>query len=273
MANYLTDDAICLRVHDFSETSQIVGLFTRRHGLVPLIAKGAKRPSKKNTMSGPLDLLTSGEVVFVSPKDSAAAGQLGTLAAWELLNYRRELRSVLPALNAAMVCAEVTTHLVHPHDPHEGLFEELEAALELLVSSEQRARAAVAYLKAILTASGYWPQFGACLACGKAPLDASVRFSPRAGGILCASGCIVEHAGVLDELPGRIAMALDRLPAPTVLRANRPERLADESALSRALELLLSQVEAISDKPLRTRYLASSFLCAEFHGERRAKNK
>ncbi len=65
MATYVTDDGICLRVVDFSETSQIVGMFTRGHGLVPLIAKGAKRASKKNVMSGPLDLLTSGEVVFV----------------------------------------------------------------------------------------------------------------------------------------------------------------------------------------------------------------
>ena len=68
MANYVTDDAICLRVLDFSETSQIVGLLTRRHGLVPMIAKGSKRQSKKNSMSGPLDLLTSGEVVFVPAK-------------------------------------------------------------------------------------------------------------------------------------------------------------------------------------------------------------
>src|SRR3954447_11015522 len=69
MATYVTDDGICLRVTDFSETSQIVGMFTRRHGMVPLIAKGAKRASKKNVMSGPLDLLTSGEVVFVPARE------------------------------------------------------------------------------------------------------------------------------------------------------------------------------------------------------------
>src|ERR1051325_8908634 len=74
MANYVTDDAVCLRVTDFSETSQIVGLFTRRHGLVPMIAKGAKRQTKKNSMSGPLDLLTSGEVVFVPAKESGGNG-------------------------------------------------------------------------------------------------------------------------------------------------------------------------------------------------------
>src|SRR3954468_5784951 len=110
MATYLTDEGICLRVTDFSETSQIVGMFTRLHGVVPLIAKGAKRASKKNVMSGPLDLLTSGEVVFVPAKSGGGGGgvQLGTLAAWELTDHRRALRGNLAALNAAMMCAEIT---------------------------------------------------------------------------------------------------------------------------------------------------------------------
>ena len=201
MANYLTDEAICLRVTDFSETSQIVGLFTRRHGLVPLIAKGSKRQSKKNTMSGPLDLLTSGEVVFVPGKESDRAGgsgaaQLGTLAAWELADQRPGLRADLVGLNAAMLCAEVTTHLVHPHDPHEELFLELQAALELLALPSQRARGLVAYVKAVLVAAGFWPQFSGCLACGRAPGDAAVRFSPLAGGILCAGPASISDAAV-----------------------------------------------------------------------------
>ena len=80
MAHYQRDDGICLRVTDFSETSQIVGMFTRRHGLVPLIAKGSKRGSKRNVVSGPLDLLTSGEVVFVAAREmpGSAGGRAGT---------------------------------------------------------------------------------------------------------------------------------------------------------------------------------------------------
>src|SRR4051812_29696651 len=137
MATYVTDEGICLRVTDFSETSQIVGMFTRRHGLVPLIAKGAKRQSKKNVMSGPLDLLTLGEVVFVPAKETpgATGAQLGTLAAWELGDHQRALRGNLAGLNAAMICAEVTTHLLQPHDPHEDLFGELECAVQLLAGA------------------------------------------------------------------------------------------------------------------------------------------
>src|SRR6185369_6714054 len=103
------------------------------------------RQSKKNTMSGPLDLLTSGQVVFVPSKGPTGA-ELSTLAAWELVNHRTALRSNLAALNAAYVATELTTQLLHPNDPHPEVFEELEATLELLVTS-QRPRGLVAYAK------------------------------------------------------------------------------------------------------------------------------
>jgi len=287
MATYLTDDGICLRVTDFSETSQIVGMFTRRHGLVPLIAKGAKRASKKNVMSGPLDLLTSGEVVFVPAKEAGGGGagggvQLGTLAAWELADHRRALRGNLAALNAAMMCAEITTHLVHPLDPHEELFGELEAALALLgeemnwsnggEAAGSIGRVLVAYVKAALMAAGYWPQFGACLKCGKPPGDAPMRFSVRGGGILCGTngdGCHVEHAGMTMGVPGRVVVALERLPMPREMQAHRPERPADAAALHVALQMLLAQVEAVTDKGVRTRGLLGSI----FEGNAKRKTQ
>jgi DNA repair protein RecO (recombination protein O) len=275
MATYLTDEAICLRVTDFSETSQIVALFTRRHGLVPLIAKGSKRNSKKNTMSGPLDLLTSGEVVFVPAREQAITSapasssvQLGTLAGWDLANHRRALRSDYAALSAAMLFAEVTTSLVQPHDPHEDLFPELEAGLDLLTLPAQRARTAVAYVKAVLLSAGYWPSFALCLACGRTlgDPDAQVRFSPLAGGILCAD-CRLENSGKLIPVAARIAVALDRLPLPTHLLQHPPERTADEAALSQALALLLAQVELLAGRALRTRYVVSSIFVPTRPGE------
>jgi DNA repair protein RecO len=270
MANYITDEGICLRVTDFSETSQIVGMFTRAHGLTPLIAKGAKRSSKKNVMSGPLDLLTSGEVVFVPAKESpGVAAQLGTLAAWDLSDHRRALRKNLPGLNAAMVCAEVTTHLLQPHDPHEDLYVELEAALELLAApppppsaGTSPGRILLAYVKSALHAAGYWPRFGECLACGRPVADAPMRFAPRAGGILCATAdgrnCHIENPGPTTTVPGRVLLALDRLDLPTGLKQRPPERPADPAALLLALNLLLGQIEAITDKSVRTRYLLPS---------------
>ncbi len=272
MPTYLSDTAIVLRVTDFSETSQVVGVFARTHGLLPLIAKGSKRPSKKSTMSGPLDLLTSGEVVFISPKQTA---ELGTLHAWELADHRKTLRANLPGLNAAMVAAEVTLRLLQPLDPHPELYDELEAALKLL-GGPQFARGLLAYTKAALVAAGYAPQLEACALCGKSLATAAPEtptlFAPSAGGVVCTAcssrvptvasgrGGSATTTGYAHKttVPARILIALARLPAPSELLLRPSDRPADPAALSTALELLLSQIEALTDKPLKTRYLLPS---------------
>jgi DNA repair protein RecO (recombination protein O) len=267
MANYLTDRAICLRVTDFSETSQIVGLFTREHGLVPMIAKGSKRQNKKTSSSGPLDLLTSGEVVFIPAR--GAGPELATLASWELLHHHAALRRDLPALNAAMLCAEVTVLLVHPHDPHSDLFDQLEATLELLATA-QRTRALVAYVKSAIDAAGYAPQLETCLVCGKSlDSDMPLRFHPRAGGLTCASpsggrNCHLPGGAALSmAISGRIVAALRRLPTPLSLLAQAPRRPADAAALALAMEMQLLQVQSLTDKPIRTRYLLSTVFGAQ----------
>ena len=56
------DTAICIRTTDYSETSQIVTLFTKAAGKISAIAKGSKRP--KSAFDGPLEVLSYGRIVF-----------------------------------------------------------------------------------------------------------------------------------------------------------------------------------------------------------------
>ncbi len=242
-------------------------LFTRGHGLVPLIAKGAKRPSKEeydvgtagfaHGRTGGVCAGEGGGGIFGG--NQSRAGGDRSWGRWLPGNCRTiggRLRKSLAGLNAGMICAEVTTHLLQAHDPHEDLFMQFQAALDLLGENTQRARGLLAYVKAALVAAGYWPQFGECLACGRAVEAAgTVRFYPRAGGILCGN-CPRENRGAATVMPGRLVLALERLALPVELLANPPARPADKVALLTALEILLAQVEAITDKPLRTRYLA-----------------
>ncbi len=250
MADYITDHAICLRVTDFSETSQIVALFTAHHGIIGLIAKGSKRQSQKGSeaISAPLDLLTAGQVVFIAAKGTA---ELGTLTAWDLTDPRTALRTNLAALNAAYLAAEVTLGLLHVHDPHDDLFAQFEATLGLL-GSAQRPRALVAYLKAALSAAGYLPHLDACIVCGRRTAEQAVRYTTRGGGIVCQT---CPATGPTYAIPGRIALALDRLPSPVALAAAPPDRPADPAALELALNILLAQIEALLDRKLRTRGL------------------
>ena len=103
------DIAICIRTVDYSETSQIVTLFTRDHGKVDAIAKGAKRA--KSVFGGPLDIFSFGKIVF-----SDSQKGLSTLTEFEGKCVFWALRQRLFNLNGAFFAAELLTKFTHDHD-------------------------------------------------------------------------------------------------------------------------------------------------------------
>ncbi|MEZ0230471.1 MAG: DNA repair protein RecO, partial [Planctomycetota bacterium] len=62
-------DALVLRAIDYSETSQVAWFFTREHGRVHVIAKGARRP--RSPFEGALEPLVRGEILFYRKKRNA----------------------------------------------------------------------------------------------------------------------------------------------------------------------------------------------------------
>jgi len=176
----ITDTAIVIRRWDFSETSQTVSLFTREHGIIRGLAKGAKR--EKGDFSGGLDLLTRGEVVaIVKPgKD------LATLTAWHLQQLYPVLRTSLPANRAGLYMADLAHHLLSDHDPHPRLFDALANGLEQLQDQTQIEPAMLRLQWAALLEAGYTPELHRDAQTGEAmPEDAStLAFSAAAGGVV-----------------------------------------------------------------------------------------
>ena len=103
---------------EFSETSQIVTLFCAAHGLLRLIAKGARRSTKQRFAAG-LDLLELGEVGFVPPRGDA---QLGTLTDWAQQETFGAVRRELLRLYGALYAVELVTSLTEEADPHPELY-------------------------------------------------------------------------------------------------------------------------------------------------------
>ncbi len=248
MSNNIRDMGICLRVVDFSETSQVVTLFTRENGLQPAIAKGSKRPKKSGAgISGPLDLLTIGEMMFI-PKPT---GDLAILTSWDVQNYRPALRHDLPGLNRALLCAEITLNILQPHDPHPELFDDLDATLDMLAGPQCR-RAFLAYCLAALEHAGFSPAFSRCHVCGKPLLpDQPAQFFPHASTATCGQ---CDRPGERVRLPGNILLALSRLPRPSEMK-NMEARAGNAQALNTAQVLLLDQIELATDRKLKTRSL------------------
>src|SRR3954470_12209780 len=117
------DVCICLRKVEYSETSQILTLFGRNHGLMRVIAKGAHRKTKAGAskFSGGIDLLDVGDAVFSLHSER----ELSTLCEWELQEGHLELRRNLRAVYLGLYAAELVNALVEEHDPHPDVFDRL----------------------------------------------------------------------------------------------------------------------------------------------------
>ena len=203
------DTAICLRAVNYSETSQVVTLFTREHGKIAAMAKGSRRT--KSSFDGAIQAFSCGEVMF-TVKD--AGGQLAMLTEFSQQPRFRLLSQNLSALNAALFAAELTEKFLEEHDSHPELFDKLVKFLDTIQQAkEQNLTLAwlILYQLRLLEETGLAPVFNACINCGanvakassfrklspcQGPVprrgegverDRQCYFSSRENGVLCAA--------------------------------------------------------------------------------------
>jgi DNA repair protein RecO (recombination protein O) len=111
------DTAICIRALDYSETSQILTLFTRATGKISVIAKGSKRP--KSAFDGPVEVFSYGRIVF----SDSTREKLATLTEFEQQPGFADLANNLFALNCCLFGTELVNSLTNEYDPHPELFD------------------------------------------------------------------------------------------------------------------------------------------------------
>ena len=192
---FRTDRGIVIRLTEFSETSQIVSLFTADAGQVRLIAKGSRRGTKTRVATG-LDLLELGEFSYAPARRHAG---LGTLAEWVQRGTFPGLRREMLRLYCGLYAAELVGVLTEQDDPHASLFDALLALLGELDDFEGNSQAYAAgslvrFQMGLLIAIGYKPDLRACVTCGRPrPPRAAAYFGSAAGGLLCRD-CRTAHA-------------------------------------------------------------------------------
>jgi DNA repair protein RecO (recombination protein O) len=237
------DRCVCLFKTEYSETSQILTLFSREHGIIRAIAKGAHRRTKAGAsrFDGGVDFLDVGSAVFTHDPGR----ELSTLTEWHLDEGHLGLRKSLRALHLGLYAAELAGRLIEEHDPHPEIFDKVVSVLPQL-ATPRREEAFLAFALDLLRESGYLPELLACVACGTTTADWSrAWFSPSRGGIVCRN-C---EATLPDrrELDIRLLRLLQ-----TLLRAPRLPQLTRHQTdpLNR---LLADQVEQTLGRPLRMR--------------------
>ena len=184
--------AIVLGSLRYGETSKIVRLATREHGVQSAIAKGASRPKSK--FGAALQLLSEGQAHLLM-KDGR---DLHTLTGFDVQKVRIGLADQLDRYATATALAEVMLRcappVVHPeaYDLLRNGLEALEIAPPVVLEA-----LALRILWGLVGVLGFAPVLDACARDGEA-LGGKVGFSFREGGALCTQCSPTRAATTLD---------------------------------------------------------------------------
>jgi len=172
--------ALVLRTVEFSETSLVLTLYTREHGKVRGLAKGARR--LKGPFESALDLLALCRIVFLRKSSEA----LDLLTEAKLLRRFRPAGRDLGSLYAGYYIAELLNELTHDYDPNPQLFDLADATLESLAAGEKPAREVLRFELGMLRLLGLMPSLDRCVQCGcEVRPVGRVAFGHVDGGVLC----------------------------------------------------------------------------------------
>lgn len=197
----VSTEALILQTFAYGDTSRILRLLTRSHGLQSVIAKGAKGP--RSRFGGVLEPFVEG-TISLNFRDSR---DLQTLSGFELIRSRQGLGRDLLRLGGASLIAELVLR-TGSEEPQPSLYDAVRSALDDLDAApeEQLERRILALTWQLVGMLGFAPELDSCLSCYRtiAPTE-ETRFSYSAGGVLCDT-CAVAGGGAV--LPPRARDAL-----------------------------------------------------------------
>ena len=237
----VSTEAIVLHAFDYLESSRIFRLVTRDAGVRSVLARGARRSTRR--FGSALDLFAQGSAEL----QMKPGRDLDTLGRFDVERARPGLGLDLSRFTGAAVIAELALRFGRDGaDP--DLFDATAAALDALATADPHEARATTLAGAwhIIAVLGFAPGLDACNECHSAlPPNDSVLFSHPAGGALCARCARRAAAGRL--LPSSARNALRAWTSgERVSVAAEPEIRAHQRLLREFLREHLSD-----DRPLR----------------------
>lgn len=243
-------DALVLRRYPYGESSLLVHVLTREHGLVHLLAKGAYRP--KSAYCGVLDLFDTLRLEWRARRDS----ELGLLQRGALTRRRAGTARHLGRYRVALTVLDLAGLGARAEHGEHELFTLVEEVLDALGATSTQGSAAsiepellgTVFELRFLALQGLEPALSQCASCGdelsrtRRSAHARVPFSVALGGGLCER-CAAQVGGELESLP------------PGVLRVAR-------SLLETPVDQL-ARIQLDSERSQRLRFFVRRFL--EYH--------
>lgn len=234
--------AFVLHAQPYLETSLLLDVFSRVHGRLSIVARGARRP--RSSLRG---VLLEFQPLLL---DWFGKGEVRTLA-------RAEWVGGLPLLRGeALMCGyylnELIVSLLPREDPHESLYDAYQTALMSLTSGDRIASALRSFEKALLAELGYALSLSVESTTGKAVVPTAMyAYVPERGPVLLDGG---------DVSFGREAQDGVVLAGQTLLNIYADD-YSDSKTLSEAKLLMRMLINRqLPDRTLRSRRIFKELL-------------
>lgn len=175
----LRTEGIVLQTWDLGEHDRLVALFTREHGRLAAVARGARRI--RSRFAGALELFTWGDLVGFEREGRA----LVRVDHFDVRQPFRRLREDLERLGQGARMVEAVARLTAERDAQPVCFALLLRGLRALDGGAAPARVQLAFALRLLDVLGHRPRLDRCGRCGRPVGARDIAFDAAEGGVVC----------------------------------------------------------------------------------------
>jgi DNA repair protein RecO (recombination protein O) len=175
-------DAIVLHTRRFRESSKIVTLYTREHGKIGVVARGAMQTrSRMAAMLQPMAAISA----IIYRKEGR---ELQNLSKAEPLERYPRISESLERMSVGLTIVELVNATMHDEERHDDLFVAIVEALRALDSEGDEGIVLLWFMTRLAGLLGYSVSTGGCGVCEEevATAGADVAYSIPLGAPLCA---------------------------------------------------------------------------------------
>jgi DNA repair protein RecO (recombination protein O) len=172
---------INLKSFKIGEADKIIRIFSRDHGKISLIAKGARKPKSK--FGGRLEPLAYNEYLLATGKSLYVLSQVGTIESFYKLREDEE------QLKAAAFAVKLIDSSTDDGQKNPELFDLLLNSLQMIGEGIQVDVFKLFFQLRLMEIEGFFPYLDGCVKCKKMVTvePKSVNFNQHLGGLTCSA--------------------------------------------------------------------------------------
>lgn len=173
-------EAVVLKGWKLGETSKILLLYTKDHGRIKVVAKGARNP--KSQFKGCQEPLSRIEIIYYDKP----ARDLQLLSKADLITPHYHIIGDIAKTALGLATLELLNKAVAGEESYPRVYDLLCNTLERLDQTQKFVEGIFWYFENhFIELLGYKPKWNICLKCGASLRDSGGLFQPSRGGLIC----------------------------------------------------------------------------------------